>query len=133
MFIELGLLIKVILCVFSRTEIHNFFLNKTLTPIGLKCRPVLYLKSQKKPKLLDRVREIIRLRHYSLRTEQVYIHWIRSFILFHRKLSCGDAGSRHRPISPHLAVSRAARLTGLVLSALRVLGGSTEAEGSRKN
>ena len=39
----------------------------------------------KKPKLLDQVREIIRLKHYSIRTEQAYIHWIRSLILFQRK------------------------------------------------
>jgi len=38
-----------------------------------------------KPKLLDQVRDAIRLRHYSIRTEQVYINWIKRFILFHNK------------------------------------------------
>jgi integron integrase len=38
-----------------------------------------------KPKLLDCVRDAIRLRHYSIRTEQVYINWIKRFILFHHK------------------------------------------------
>ena len=38
-----------------------------------------------KPKLLDLVRDAIRLRHYSIRTEQVYINWIKRFILFHHK------------------------------------------------
>jgi hypothetical protein len=32
------------------------------------------------PKLLDRVRWHLRVKHYSLRTEQAYIHWIRRFI-----------------------------------------------------
>ena len=40
---------------------------------------------QSKPKLLDRVRELMRLRHYSLRTEEAYIGWIRRYILFHGK------------------------------------------------
>jgi hypothetical protein len=39
----------------------------------------------RKPKLLDRVREAIRLKHYSLRTEKTYLDWIRRFILFHGK------------------------------------------------
>jgi len=37
------------------------------------------------PRLLDRVREAIRVRHYSPRTEKAYIFWIRRFIVFHRK------------------------------------------------
>jgi integron integrase len=40
---------------------------------------------QGKPKLLERVREAIRLKHYSIRTEQAYTDWIRRFILFHKK------------------------------------------------
>ena len=36
------------------------------------------------PRLLDRVRGEIRARHYSRRTESVYVHWIRQFIVFHR-------------------------------------------------
>jgi site-specific recombinase XerD len=37
------------------------------------------------PKLLERVREAIRARHYSRRTEEAYVCWIRRFILFHNK------------------------------------------------
>jgi len=37
------------------------------------------------PKLLDRVRDAIRARHYSRRTEQAYVLWIRRFIIFHGK------------------------------------------------
>jgi len=35
--------------------------------------------------LLDRVRNALRSRHYSRRTEQVYVAWIRRFVLFHEK------------------------------------------------
>jgi integron integrase len=37
------------------------------------------------PRLLDRVRQSLRLRHYSPRTEEAYVAWIRRFILFHGK------------------------------------------------
>jgi len=37
------------------------------------------------PKLLDRVRDRLRYKQYSLRTEQAYIHWIKRFIVFHGK------------------------------------------------
>jgi integron integrase len=37
------------------------------------------------PKLLDRVRAAIRARHYSRRTEEAYVAWIRRYILFHGK------------------------------------------------
>ena len=36
-------------------------------------------------RLLDQVRQALRLKHYSLRTEQAYLSWIRRFILFHDK------------------------------------------------
>lgn len=35
-------------------------------------------------RLLDRVRAACRVRHYSLRTEEAYVHWIVRFIRFHR-------------------------------------------------
>ena len=38
-----------------------------------------------KPRLLDRVREATRARHYSRRTEKAYVAWIRRYILFHGK------------------------------------------------
>ena len=41
--------------------------------------------SQDSPKLLDRVRCRLRLKHYSIRTETAYIGWIRRFIHFHGK------------------------------------------------
>ena len=38
-----------------------------------------------KPKLLQQVRDVIRRKQYSIRTEQVYVDWIRRFILYHKK------------------------------------------------
>ncbi|MFD3302687.1 integron integrase [Aquipseudomonas alcaligenes] len=37
-----------------------------------------------KPKLLDQVREQIRFRHYSIRTEAVYLEWVKRYIRFHK-------------------------------------------------
>jgi len=43
-------------------------------------RPLPALKS---PRLLDQVRERIRMLHYSMRTEEAYVHWCRAYIRFH--------------------------------------------------
>ena len=49
-------------------------------------RPILDVPSAgHKPKLLDQVRDVIRRKHYSIRTEQAYVDWIKRFILFHGK------------------------------------------------
>ena len=40
---------------------------------------------EKKPKLLNQVCFTLRNKHYSLRTEESYIGWIKRFILFHNK------------------------------------------------
>ena len=44
------------------------------------------------PRLLDQVRERIRVKHYSLRTEQAYVGWIKRYILFHGKRHPRDMG-----------------------------------------
>jgi len=41
--------------------------------------------SKQQPKLLDQVRYTLRRRHYSIRTEETYVSWIKRFILFHNK------------------------------------------------
>ena len=43
-------------------------------------------------KLLDQVREQLRLKHYSYRTEETYIHWIKRYILFHSKRHPNEMG-----------------------------------------
>jgi len=45
-------------------------------------------------KLLDQVRERIRIKHYSIRTEQAYILWIKRFILFHNKKHPNEMGKQ---------------------------------------
>ena len=59
------------------------------------------------PKLLDRMREALRVRHYSYRTEQSYVDWSRRFIVFHGKrhpaeMGAGEVGA----FLTHLAVER---------------------------
>lgn len=46
-----------------------------------------------KPKLLDQVREQIRIRHYSIRTEVVYLEWVKRFIRFHKYRHPQDMGA----------------------------------------
>jgi site-specific recombinase XerD len=57
------------------------------------------------PRLLDRVRTAIRTRHYSLRTEEAYVGWIKRFIFFHNKRHPAEMGEPeiNRFLS-HLAV-----------------------------
>jgi len=45
------------------------------------------------PRLLDRVRQTIRARHYSRRTECAYVDWIRRFIVYHRKRHPSEMGA----------------------------------------
>lgn len=76
------------------------------------------------PKLLDRVRWLLRARHYSIRTEQAYVDWIRRFILFHNKRHPGEMGEDQiSAFLSHLAVNRnvAASTQNQALSALLFL------------
>ena len=75
-------------------------------------------------KLLDQVRDQIRTLHYSIRTEEAYISWIRDFILFHHKRHPADMGAPEvRAYLSHLAVERqvAASTQNQALSALLFL------------
>lgn len=59
------------------------------------------------PRLLDRVREAIRVRHFSIRTESAYVDWIRRFVLFHGKRHPVDLGAYEvAAFLTHLAVER---------------------------
>lgn len=60
-----------------------------------------------KPRLLDRVREQLRLRHYSYRTEQQYVQWVRRFVLFHgRRHPAAMGGPEVEAFLSHLATVR---------------------------
>ena len=55
--------------------------------------------------LLDQVRAALRVRHYSLRTEETYVDWITRFILFHNKRHPKDMGTAEvEAFLTHLAV-----------------------------
>jgi integron integrase len=57
------------------------------------------------PKLLDQVRDRIRVKHYSIRTETQYLQWIKRFILFHDKRHPRDmAAPEIEAFLTHLAV-----------------------------
>lgn len=74
--------------------------------------------------LLNRVRTLIRTRHYSYRTEQTYVHWIKQFILFHDKRHPAEMGANEvTEFLSYLAVSRrvAASTQNQALAALLFL------------
>jgi site-specific recombinase XerD len=58
------------------------------------------------PKLLDQLRDAIRLKHYSIRTETAYVDWVKRFILFHHKRHPKDMGPPEiTAFLTHLAVN----------------------------
>ena len=60
---------------------------------------------ESKVKLLDQTREVLRLKHMSLRTEEAYLSWVRRFILFHDKRHPKDMGApEFRAFLSHLAI-----------------------------
>ena len=67
---------------------------------------------QPAPRLYDRVVEVLRARHYSRRTEEAYVHWIRRFVLLHhgrhpREQAEGDVNRflTHLAIQQNVAAS----------------------------
>jgi integron integrase len=63
--------------------------------------------SKRGPRLLDQVRNVIRCKHYSIRTEQSYVDWIRRYIYFHNKQHPKDMSEAHiSEFLTHLAVDR---------------------------
>jgi integron integrase len=60
-----------------------------------------------KPRLLDQMREALRIRHYSFRTEQQYVGWIRRFIRFHGLRHPDQLGGQDvESFLTHLAIQR---------------------------
>ena len=58
-----------------------------------------------RPRLLDQVRGAVRARHYSPRTEDAYVHWIRRYIVFHGKRHPAEMGvTEVEAFLTHLAV-----------------------------
>ena len=76
------------------------------------------------PKLLDRLREALRSRHYSRRTEQTYCHWVKRFIYFHNVRPPAEMGEPEiNAFLTHLAVKQkvSASTQNQALSALLFL------------
>ena len=75
-------------------------------------------------KLLDQVRDAIRLKHYSIRTEEAYVNWVKRYVLFHHKRHPTEMGaSEVEAFLTHLAVNEnvAASTQNQALSALLFL------------
>src|SRR5437899_2121086 len=81
--------------------------------------------------LLDRVRDAARRKHYSLRTEEAYVYWIRRFILFHGKRHPRELGTAeitdyltHLAVDAHVAPSTQNQALSAILFVYReVIGG----------
>jgi len=76
---------------------------------------------QRPKKLLDHVRDAIRLKHYARHTEQAYVTWIKRYIFFHHKRHPKDLGAAEiEAFLTHLAVQQkvAASTQNQALSAL---------------
>jgi len=83
-------------------------LEKNATPQTTKSDTVSQPHEQPRPvKLLDQVRERIRVLHYSRSTEKTYAHWIKCFILHHHKRHPRDMGATEvEAFLSHLATDR---------------------------
>ncbi len=96
-----------------------------MDPIGVK---IIHLRTvsigAQPPRLLDRVRATVRAKHYSPRTEEAYVGWIRRFILFNGKRHPEDMGDVEiNTFLSHLAIEGnvAASTQNQALSALLFL------------
>lgn len=76
------------------------------------------------PRLLDQIRQVTRLKHFSPKTERSYLYYIRDFILFHNKTHPREMGvTEIRAYLAHLAINKrvAASTQNVALSALLFL------------
>ena len=65
----------------------------------------MFENTPRPPKLLDQLRDKMRLKHYSVATERQYIHWAKRFIFFHDKRHPKDMGlTEVEALLTHLAV-----------------------------
>jgi len=77
-----------------------------------------------KKRLLDQVRDRLRLKNYTYRTEKSYLYWIKQYILFHNKRHPNELGGLEiDQFLTHLAVQKTitASIQNQVLIALRLL------------
>ena len=82
-------------------EEYEVIIQKLLRKINMKTYTL------PKRSLLDQVRDRLRTKHYSYRTEQSYVHWIKRYILFHGKRHPKNMGEKEiEGFLTHLAVRR---------------------------
>jgi site-specific recombinase XerD len=82
------------------------------------------------PRLVDEVRRVIRACRYNLRTEEQYVHWVRSYVRFHRMRHPREMGAAEvEAYLTHLAADRRVApathrqaLSGLLFHYRKVLG-----------
>ena len=74
------------------------------------------------PRLLEQMRAVIRARHYSLRTEETYLGWVKRFILFHGKRHPRAMGAQevqqflsHLAVAGHVAASTQSQARSAIL------------------
>jgi hypothetical protein len=80
--------------------------------------------TQQPKKLLDKVRDAIRLKHYAYSTEKTYVYWTKHFILYHNKRYPLEMGEKEiSEFLTYLAVEKnvAASIQNQTLSALLFL------------
>jgi site-specific recombinase XerD len=97
---------------------------KGLRVIAGKNRATGALRAPAKPKLLDRMREAMRSRHYSRNTERSYCNWVKRFIFFHNVRHPAEMGEAEiNAFLTHLAVKEhvSASTQNQALSALLFL------------
>ena len=94
----------------------------TITEHRLRLAPAEGEKLSGPPRLLDRVRDTLRTRHYSRRTEQAYVAWIRRFIRFHglrhpRELGEPEVNGflSHLAVNHHVSASTQSQALSAVL------------------
>jgi site-specific recombinase XerD len=82
------------------------------------------MEARREPKLLDQMRDILRLHQYSIATERVYLQWVRRFILFHGKRHPASMSKKEvEAFLTYLAVKRGVSATSqnVALAAIQFL------------
>jgi integron integrase len=108
---------------FSTRLGENAMPEKSMTP-PLETPSPQTPQNGKPRKLLEQVSDALRTKHYSYRTEQTYVDWIRRYILFHNKRHPKEMGEKEiREFIAYLAIERkvAASTQNQALSAILFL------------
>jgi integron integrase len=107
----------------ARAALELLYGNVLAMDVGELPRP-------RPPRLLDQLTQVLRVRHYSPRTEACYLHWAKHFILFHGKRHPRDMGAAeieqfltHLAVDGHVSASTQNQaLNALVFLYVQVLG-----------